>query len=102
MRLLVVGAGATGGYFGGRLAAAGRDVTFLIRPKRAADIAKNMNLPSMIVRGMIAANNFQLSNRGQPASVKAAATRTRRAAAVISVRRVMRRLLPWWRVRRQE
>ncbi len=41
MRLLVVGAGATGGYFGGRLAAAGRDVTFLIRPKRAADIAKN-------------------------------------------------------------
>lgn len=39
----------------------------------AADIAKNMNLPSMIVRGMIAANNFQLSNRGQPASVKAAA-----------------------------
>lgn len=41
MRLLVVGAGATGGYFGGRLAAAGRDVTFLIRPKRAAEIAKN-------------------------------------------------------------
>jgi len=28
MRILVVGAGATGGYFGGRLAAAGRDVTF--------------------------------------------------------------------------
>lgn len=41
MRLLVVGAGATGGYFGGRLAAAGRDVTFLIRPKRAAEIAKH-------------------------------------------------------------
>jgi 2-dehydropantoate 2-reductase len=35
MRLLVVGAGATGGYFGGRLAAAGRDVTFLVRPARA-------------------------------------------------------------------
>ncbi len=35
MRLLVVGAGATGGYFGGRLAAAGRDVTFLVRPGRA-------------------------------------------------------------------
>lgn len=41
MRLLVVGAGATGGYFGGRLAAAGRDVTFLIRPKRVAEIARN-------------------------------------------------------------
>lgn len=38
MRLLVVGAGATGGYFGGRLAAAGRDVTFLVRPKRAAEL----------------------------------------------------------------
>ncbi len=35
MRLLVVGAGSTGGYFGGRLAQAGRDVTFLVRPKRA-------------------------------------------------------------------
>lgn len=36
MRLLVVGAGSVGGYFGGRLAAAGRDVTFLVRPARAA------------------------------------------------------------------
>lgn len=38
MRILVVGAGATGGYFGGRLAAAGRDVTFLVRPARAAQL----------------------------------------------------------------
>ncbi len=38
MRLLVVGAGATGGYFGGRLAHAGRDVTFLVRPPRAAQL----------------------------------------------------------------
>jgi len=36
MRILVVGAGSTGGYFGGRLAQAGRDVTFLVRPARAA------------------------------------------------------------------
>ena len=35
MRLLVVGAGSTGGYFGGRLAQAGRDVTFLVRQARA-------------------------------------------------------------------
>jgi glutamate dehydrogenase/leucine dehydrogenase len=35
MRILVVGAGAVGGYFGGRLAQAGRDVTFLVRAKRA-------------------------------------------------------------------
>ena len=39
MRVLVVGAGATGGYFGGRLLEAGRDVTFLVRPRRAAELA---------------------------------------------------------------
>ncbi|NIE66994.1 2-dehydropantoate 2-reductase [Burkholderia sp. Ax-1719] len=38
MRILVVGAGATGGYFGGRLAAVGRDVTFLVREARAAQL----------------------------------------------------------------
>ncbi len=41
MRILVVGAGAVGGYFGGRLLEAGRDVTFLVRPRRAALLAKN-------------------------------------------------------------
>jgi 2-dehydropantoate 2-reductase len=39
MRVLVVGAGAIGGYFGGRMLQAGRDVTFLVRPKRAAELA---------------------------------------------------------------
>lgn len=39
MRILVVGAGAIGGYFGGRLLQAGQDVTFLVRPKRAAELA---------------------------------------------------------------
>jgi 2-dehydropantoate 2-reductase len=41
MRILVVGAGALGGYFGGRLKEAGRDVTFLVRPRRAEHLAKN-------------------------------------------------------------
>jgi 2-dehydropantoate 2-reductase len=41
MRILVVGAGATGGYFGARLAQAGRDVTFLLRGARAADVRAN-------------------------------------------------------------
>src|SRR4030095_14535773 len=35
MRILIVGAGAVGGYFGGRLAQAGRDGTFLVRPSPA-------------------------------------------------------------------
>jgi 2-dehydropantoate 2-reductase len=38
MSILVVGAGATGGFFGGRLAQAGRDVTFLVRERRAAEL----------------------------------------------------------------
>jgi len=38
MRILVIGAGAVGGYYGARLAAAGRDVTFLVRERRAAQL----------------------------------------------------------------
>jgi 2-dehydropantoate 2-reductase len=41
MRILVLGAGAVGGYFGGRLAEAGADITFLVRPKRAETIARD-------------------------------------------------------------
>jgi 2-dehydropantoate 2-reductase len=40
MKILVLGAGAIGGYFGGRLLEAGRDVTFLVRPARAAKLAE--------------------------------------------------------------
>lgn len=39
MRTLVVGAGATGGYYGARLAEAGADITFLVRPARAERLA---------------------------------------------------------------
>lgn len=41
MRILVLGAGAVGGYFGGRLIEAGGDVTFLAREARAAHLAAN-------------------------------------------------------------
>ena len=41
MRILILGAGGTGGYFGGRLAQSGADVTFLVRPARAADLARD-------------------------------------------------------------
>lgn len=40
MRILIVGAGALGGYFGARLLQVDRDVTFLVRPRRAAQLAK--------------------------------------------------------------
>lgn len=41
MRILVLGAGGTGGYFGGRLAQSGADVTFLVRPARAGQLAQH-------------------------------------------------------------
>jgi 2-dehydropantoate 2-reductase len=41
MRILVVGAGAIGGYFGGRMLEAGCDVTFLVRARRAAELAES-------------------------------------------------------------
>ena len=39
MRILVLGAGGVGGYFGARLLQGGADVTFLVRPRRAAQLA---------------------------------------------------------------
>jgi 2-dehydropantoate 2-reductase len=41
MKILVLGAGGIGGYFGGRLAQAGADVTFLVRPKRREQIRRD-------------------------------------------------------------
>lgn len=41
MRILIVGAGATGGFYGGRLAQAGRDITFLVRERRAEQLRRN-------------------------------------------------------------
>ena len=41
MRILVLGAGAVGGYFGGRMVEGGADVTFLVRDKRRAVLARD-------------------------------------------------------------
>jgi 2-dehydropantoate 2-reductase len=49
MHILVVGAGAIGGYFGARWLAAGRDVTFLVRSRRAAELART----GLVVRSML-------------------------------------------------
>ena len=38
-RTLIIGAGATGGALGARLISAGQDVTFLVRERRAAQLA---------------------------------------------------------------
>ncbi|WP_397448822.1 ketopantoate reductase family protein [Pseudomonas sp. NA-150] len=49
MRILIVGAGAIGGYFGGRMLQAGRDVTFLVRAGRAQEL----NRDGLIVRSAL-------------------------------------------------
>jgi 2-dehydropantoate 2-reductase len=41
MRIAVVGAGGVGGYFGGKLAAAGEDVTFIVRGKSLEALRTN-------------------------------------------------------------
>jgi 2-dehydropantoate 2-reductase len=41
MKVLIVGCGGIGGYFGGRLVEAGADIEFLVRPNRAQSLATN-------------------------------------------------------------
>jgi membrane fusion protein, multidrug efflux system len=58
MRLLVVAAGSTG-YFGGRLAQTGRDVTSLVRPGRAAQLRESRLKVQSQQTGLLAAVIFQ-------------------------------------------
>ena len=49
MKLLILGAGGIGGYFGGRLAQAGADVTFLVRPRRREQlVADGLKVESVL------------------------------------------------------
>lgn len=66
MRILVIGAGATGGYFGGRLLESGQDVTFLVREKRAAQLAEH---------GLVIRSSFGDVSLPNPATVQAGALR---------------------------
>jgi 2-dehydropantoate 2-reductase len=63
MRVLVVGAGAIGGYFGGRLLEAGRDVTFLVRPRRAAELAQTGLVIRSKLGGRCQLNGVEVSFR---------------------------------------
>lgn len=56
MKTLVIGAGAIGGYFGGRLLAAGKDVTFLVRPRRAERLGET----GLVIQSPL--GNLSLSN----------------------------------------
>jgi 2-dehydropantoate 2-reductase len=70
MRYLILGAGALGGYFGSRLARNGTDVTFLVRPRRAAQLAASglavkakdgeIRMPVETVLAGAAANHYDI------------------------------------------
>ncbi|OHX52331.1 2-dehydropantoate 2-reductase [Planococcus salinarum] len=48
MKILIVGAGAIGGYFGGRLLEKGEDVTFLVRDRRKKELeSTGLNIQSV-------------------------------------------------------
>jgi 2-dehydropantoate 2-reductase len=68
VRILIVGAGAIGGYFGARLIAAGRDVTFLVRERRAEQLRRDglkvtsplgdLNLPTPALTSAATLKNY--------------------------------------------
>jgi 2-dehydropantoate 2-reductase len=62
MRILVIGAGATGGYFGGRLLESGQDVSFLVRERRAAQLAEH---------GLVIRSSFGDATLPHPPTVQA-------------------------------
>lgn len=65
MRILILGAGGIGGYFGGRLAAAGVDTTFLVRPRRAAQLARDgLVIRSPVGDLQLAVNTVQRETAG--------------------------------------
>ncbi len=71
MRILILGAGAIGGYFGGRLVETGADVTFLVRPRRAEQLARdglviesdfgNVTLPVKCITGGTSDRAFDMA-----------------------------------------
>jgi choline dehydrogenase-like flavoprotein len=86
MRILVIGAGAVGGYFGGRLAQAGRDVTFLVRPKQAEQICGpdrlRIALSSTRSAGTVPRHGFQ-NTRKKPECIRPLPKRASRSSSTL-------------------
>jgi 2-dehydropantoate 2-reductase len=66
MKLLMLGAGSVGGYFGGRLQEGGADITFLVRPRRAAQL-RERGLVIHGPRGKLHLQKLQLLESGAAA-----------------------------------
>ena len=77
MRLLVVGASLTGGYFACRLAQAARDITFLVRPARAEQLragglrTKSPNGDARVAPKLVTAGGIRSTYDAVPQAVKA-------------------------------
>ena len=67
MKVLVIGAGGVGGYFGGRLIESGADVTFLVRERRARQLAENgLVIKSAVGDATLRVRTLTAADAGQP------------------------------------
>jgi 2-dehydropantoate 2-reductase len=66
MRMLFLGAGAIGGYFGGRIAQSGGDVNFLVRENRALQLAEGLNIESPISNAKVIAKTITAGETAEP------------------------------------
>ena len=67
MKVLVIGAGGVGGYFGGRLIESGADVTFLVRERRARQLAENgLVIKSVAGDATMPVRTLTAADPGQP------------------------------------
>jgi 2-dehydropantoate 2-reductase len=67
VKVLVIGAGGVGGYFGGRLIESGADVTFLVRERRARQLAENgLVIKSVVADATLPIRTLTSADPGQP------------------------------------
>jgi 2-dehydropantoate 2-reductase len=67
MKILVLGAGGVGGYFGGRLMEAGADITFLVRERRARQLAeRGLLIKSPVGDATLKPATLTAADPGQP------------------------------------
>ncbi len=76
MRILFLGAGAVGGYFGGRLAAAGTDVTFQVREARAEVLASGLRILSRLGDATVPVQTLLAGEAADPFDVIAIACKS--------------------------
>ena len=67
MKVLMLGAGGVGGYFGGRMQQAGADVTFLVRDRRAQQLAEHgLVIKSVLGDATLKVRTLTAASAGEP------------------------------------